>query len=152
MEPRDIYQIHLDHVSRALWDRDWEESVGYWTYPHVMKTVDGVGTVYGAEEMIVYSKAFRERMAGLGATAYHRVCVSAQYDPADNDRILGRHRTYILRGGNYLVPPYDCDMILHRAPGIWMSAGISVSISLETLDQTTLSLATRPGLSKTATG
>lgn len=123
---RDIYQTHLDLVSQALWDRDFEVITDLKVFPHVMRYPDCERAYATPEDLVATIETFRNRLEGLGATGYHRVCEQAAYDPQDRDRITGAHWTYILRGGNYLSEPYRCEMVLARHDGIWMTSDIAV--------------------------
>ena len=125
-EAREIYQTHLDVVSRAIWDGDMAEVVRRTVFPQSVRFRDGTRTFATPEEYRAGVATFRARMQGLGATGYHRVCQTATFAAGDPGRIEGRHETYILRGGNYVTPPYGCDMTLVRAGNTWRVADIAV--------------------------
>lgn len=125
-EARDIYQAHLDVVSRALWDRDFKRITDLKSFPHVMRHPDAQHAFETPDDLTSAMAVFRDRLEGLGATGYHRVCEQACFDPEDGDRLTGSHWTYILRGGNYLSDPYRCEMVLTRPHGIWLTSDIAV--------------------------
>lgn len=125
-DARDIYQAHLDVVSQALWERDFELITDLKTFPHVMRYPDEKRVYNTAEELVVAMEALRDKLEGLGATGYHRVCDQASFDPLDTGRITGSHWTYILRGGNYLSEPYHCKMVLRQRDGVWRTSDIAI--------------------------
>ncbi|CTQ50429.1 hypothetical protein [Jannaschia donghaensis] len=125
-DARDIYQAHLDLVSRALWDRDYETIIAVNRFPHIIRFSDGNRQYDGPDDFAVMAARFRDHLDGLGATGYHRVCEHASFDPLDRHRITGGHWTYILRGGNYLTDPYNCEMVLVHEGAEWMIADIVV--------------------------
>ena len=124
-EARDIYQEHLETVSRAIWTRDYARIAEMMHYPHQISTPRRSAIVETPEQLMLDAQAFRENLAGLAATAYHRVCRAAAFDGPD--RIVGRHITYVLRGGTYVTDPYMSDMRLVRRDGAWLGAGIVIS-------------------------
>lgn len=129
MNARGIYQCYLDDVSSNLWNDDSIRVSAKIYYPHVIRMPHGVRVITSAEEQIRDAKAFRESLDALGATAFHRHCREARFDPGDPGRIIGVHTTYIIRGGSHLTPPYDCAMsILRQADGTWLSDAIRVSV------------------------
>lgn len=120
-----LYQTHLDVVSDAVWRR---------SHSTLARHVDGVLDIETLDKMHLRTPraqaignliAFRRAMEGIGATAYHRLCLDAAF--AGEDRIEGRHRTYVLRGGNYAIDPYECDMVLRLRDGVWMMSDTRVS-------------------------
>lgn len=125
-EARRIYQAHLDAVSRALWDRDFRAITDLKHFPHVIRYPGTERRFEKPEDLRANMQAFRTQLDGLGATAYHRVCERASFDPRNRDRINGAHWTYIMRGGNYLSDPYCCEMVLVRDVGVWIVADIIV--------------------------
>ena len=125
-DAREIYQAHLDVASRAIWNGDLEEVSRRTIFPQAVRFRDGTRTFATPEDYRAEVATFLARMLGLGATGYHRVCQAAAFDPGDPGRISGHHETYILRGGNYVTPPYRCDMTLVLAEGTWRVADIAV--------------------------
>lgn len=123
---RDIYQDHLDEVSRALWDRDFFAITELKHFPHVIRYPDTEARFDTPADLCATMEAFRSKLDGLGATGYHRVCERASFDPLDRNRITGAHWTYIMRGGNYLSEPYSCEMVLVHKEPLWIVADIIV--------------------------
>ena len=121
-----IYQAHLDRVSQAIWASDFETVMRHKAYPNRMHFPDRTVTFAEPDPLAVDARQFRATLANLGATAYHRICTSAAFDPQDADRVIGSHRTYVLRGGNYVVAPYACDMVLVRRGDDWLTTDITV--------------------------
>lgn len=122
-DPKDIYQDHLDRISRALWDGDFDTVCANMHLPKRIETADRVAVMETVEDMQASLVSFRDSMLRLGATAYHRVCRSVTRD-ADPDLLHGIHRTYIMRGGQYVLDPYDVAMELRRVDGRWLGSTI----------------------------
>ena len=136
-EVKGIVQAHLDLVSVALWERRWEAVADAVAYPHVIDTVDRSLTMHTREALIREVRLLRDNLDALAATAYHRICLRAEL--TDAGTIVGLNRTYILRGGSYVVAPYETTMTLVRSDpaaggdGAWRSSRATVSKPLVTL-------------------
>lgn len=125
----DIYQDFLDTSSAALWNCDYDSVAAMLFYPHLIRLPEMDRVIRDPAEQQLDAQAFRESLTGLAATAFHRLCCDARFDPDDQGRITGAHTTYIMRGGSYLTDPYECSMSLLRQPdGQWLSNAIDVSI------------------------
>lgn len=120
-----IYQEHLDIVSDAVWRRSHATLAHHIDEVLDIETVDRPHLATTRAQAIGNLVAFRRAMEGVGATAYHRVCHAAEF--VGEDRIEGCHRTYVMRGGNYVIDPYDCDMILRRRDGLWRMSDTRVA-------------------------
>ncbi|TFL16983.1 hypothetical protein [Jannaschia formosa] len=120
-----IYQDHLDAVSKAFWARDYDRVVTMMSYPHKMRSGRLCQVVQTPGELIEVAEIARSSMQRLGGTAYHRVCLEAAFNPDDPDHIRGRHRVFLLRGGSYVIDPYESEMCLVRVDGSWLSMGVS---------------------------
>ena len=119
-----IYQAWLDRVAAALWNGDHARVAASMAYPHVMATEDGAVHFETPEKLAEASAEFRTTLTRMGAQAYHRICTDAAFSATD--RIDGRHMTYILRGGTYVVPPFANKMTLvQQDGGAWLGAGIA---------------------------
>ncbi|WP_299817041.1 hypothetical protein [uncultured Jannaschia sp.] len=125
-EAAEIYQRLADATSRAAWDRDFDALGQLTDYPYTFTSDRGTRVTHTFEEFRADVEAFRQSLATLGATAYHRVCLKAEYVEGSPDRIDGTHRSYVLRGGSYLVDPYECAMELVRRNGLWLTRRISL--------------------------
>ncbi|WP_179379531.1 hypothetical protein [Jannaschia marina] len=126
---RETYQTHLDTVSRHLWNGEAEGVASMLRYPHVIHLPEADRIITDPEEQKKDAEAFRESLSALGATAFHRLCREARFDPNTEDRIIGIHTTYVMRGGSYLTDPYDCAMsLLRQADGRWLADAIRVSV------------------------
>ena len=124
-DARDIYQAHLDVVSAAVWARSYGTLTRHIDETIDIRTIDTSHAAVPRAQAIGNLMAFRKGMDEIGATAYHRVCLDAAF--AGEGRIEGRHRTYVLRGGNYAIDPYDNDMTLVLRDGIWLMGDTRVS-------------------------
>lgn len=129
MTPREIYQAYLDEVSGNLWDGDGAGVARKLKYPHTIHLPEAERIISDPEAQTRDAAAFRESLAALRATAFHRLCRDARFDPDRPDRIVGSHTTYIIRGGSYMTEPYDCAMSLiwDEAQG-WLADVIRVSV------------------------
>ncbi|CTQ50428.1 hypothetical protein [Jannaschia donghaensis] len=129
MTARTTYQTHLDLVSGHLWNGEADGVAAMLFYPHVIHLPEADRIISNPEEQSKDAEAFRESLSALGATAFHRLCREARFDPNDENRIIGIHRTYVMRGGSYLTDPYDCAMsIVQQADGRWLADAIRVSV------------------------
>lgn len=129
MTPRNIYQSFLDDVSSSLWDGDADRVATKLMYPHTIHLPEADRVILTPEEQMRDTKTFRDSLTALKATAYHRLCRNARFDPGRGDRIVGVHTTYIISGGSYLTEPYDCAMslVFDDADG-WLADTVRVSI------------------------
>ncbi|UWQ16502.1 hypothetical protein [Jannaschia sp. M317] len=125
---RDIYQRHLDTVSEAMWSEDHDRVAQMMHYPHTMIYSDRQQIVRAPEELAETSRLAKQRLLDMGASAYHRVCLSAEFDVASPSRIIGRHMTFVLNGGTYLVPPYQGRMTLEIQDHLWRGIGILTEV------------------------
>jgi len=124
----DIYQTFLDEGSRMIMSGDFAAVARSMVYPQTMETADGVMWYTVPEDMEVAAASFRAFLATMGATDYHRLCVFAEID-ADGTGIFGEHTTYIIRGGQFAVPPYRNRMWLRLDNGVWRGAGLAAAVS-----------------------
>lgn len=130
----DIYQRHIDEVSKAVFDGDIDSVIARWGIPHVFISHGGEEIVKGEEMLRRYMTNFHRHIRSIGATAYHRICLEAHFAPEDADRIEGRHRTYLLRGGSYVIDPYESDMVFERQNGVWRAILSRIPISIRQIN------------------
>lgn len=129
MEAIEIYQNHLDRMSARMWNNDFVGMSEMMYFPHRINLPGHSRVIGSAEEQQLDARAFRESLGALGATAYHRVCREARFADDARRRIVGRHKTYVMRGGSYLTDPYDCEMSLVPGDdGAWLADWITVSV------------------------
>ena len=119
-----IYQDHLDAVSEAIWNRDFDAVLGLMHYPHHRSIGPRVVVIDDPAVLAGQAAAFRDSLEGLRATGYVRVCREADFDGPD--RIVGRHETFIVRGGTYQVDPYRAKLTLIRRDGLWLTSDCHV--------------------------
>ncbi|MDU8909914.1 hypothetical protein [Aestuariicoccus sp. MJ-SS9] len=134
---QDIYQDHLDRLSRALWVRDFAAVADMLGLPNVMATKDARLRFDDNADLLTTLTHFRDSLQTMGATGYHRICQRAAYLAGDDTRIEGRHTTYVLRGGHYAVPPWQSDMTLELRDGVWK--GMTITSDVRNSDCTVLS-------------
>lgn len=121
-DARGIYQAFLDRTSRLLWERRLEALAARMAYPHPIRTSDRDATVEDAAMLIAFARSFRENLAEMGATAYHRVCREARW--LEPGAIEGHHTAYVLRGATPLLTPFHSVQRIERRDGRWLGAGI----------------------------
>jgi hypothetical protein len=124
MSAQDIYQAHLDAVSEALWEHDFERVLDHISFPSFLETDDALLRINNREAYLPSLKTFRKTLQRLGATAYHRLCREAAFAPEDPNRIEGIHETYALAGTRPVLPPYLNQMTLVHKAGRWLGAGL----------------------------
>ncbi|MEM7491004.1 MAG: hypothetical protein AAF390_17950 [Pseudomonadota bacterium] len=133
MDAAEIYQAHLDATSHAMWIGDRATLAALIGAPHAV-TVNGETRVFrSVDEVIDGAAAFRASMVRLGATAYHRVAISAAFETDERQTIQGRHRVYILHGGSYIIDPYETEMTLVHDDDHWRCGDIAMTLSPEAL-------------------
>lgn len=130
----DIYQRHLDEVSKAVYDDDFASIADHWGLPHTFISHSGREVVEDEAILRRYMTQFHRHIRSLRATAFHRICLDAQFRADDPDVIEGRHRSYILRGGSYAIDPYLGDMALECRDGVWRATMSRVQALLRHLN------------------
>ena len=116
---QDIYEDHLDVVSKLQWQRAFDGVCARMHCPLRIETADTVAIIQTAQEMREPLEAFHASVVRLCAQAYHRVCLPAEFEPTHPQHIAGRHRTYIMKGGQYAVDPYEAQMDLVVSGDRW---------------------------------
>lgn len=126
--PMEIYQAFLDEGCRLIMDGHFDAVAERMVYPQTMETSDGALTYEGPEDMKQAAASFRDFLARMGTSDFHRICDMAEVD-ASGTVISGEHTTYIIRGGQFAVPPYRNRMWLRHHEGRWRGAGIAAAVS-----------------------
>lgn len=116
---REIYQDHLDRVSRALWTLDLDTIRTYLAIPNRIVTLDTEFTVTTSSELRASVEDFRAYLTSKGAQDFYRICETAEFDDKNPGRITGAHDSYILRDGEVVIEPYRSEMTLMERDGIW---------------------------------
>ncbi|MGH1414105.1 MAG: hypothetical protein ACRBB0_11480 [Pelagimonas sp.] len=124
-----IYQANLDHVSEAVWSRDWDELVNQFVFPLVIRTLDTGSHITLPSQLVQTAQAFRDSLALASAQSYHRVCIEAQFSNPETTIIIGQHRTIALRGGSYVLPPFESDMRLELRTGQWLTGSLFARVN-----------------------
>lgn len=124
----EIYQDHLDRISQHIWAKEFDTLPELMIFPHTVTTDDDVVTVDTPETAISWAQAFRNRLAELGATGYHRVAIAAAFSSNDEDRIDGFHRVYVLNGATHLVTPYPSQAKLQKHNGVWLASSVRATL------------------------
>ncbi|PWJ19290.1 hypothetical protein [Jannaschia seohaensis] len=117
-----IYQNYLDTVCDLLWRGQYEEICEHMVFPNAIIMLDAMAEDISREQMLENLKSLHDSLLRQGAQSFYRLCQTAQVDPLDPSRILGTHRSYVLRGGTYVVPPYDNRLLLVQTEGRWRAA------------------------------
>lgn len=120
----EIYQRHLDVVSRSMMLPGMPEVCPNTALPIRLGTLDAETTLHTYEEVTERIGSFVKNMRAQGVTDYIRIAKSARFSSAT--RIEGWHVTHILISGTHLVDPYKCEAVLDFQDGTWrMSKGLS---------------------------
>lgn len=125
-----IYQRWLDKVSQRLWDHDFNGVAAAMAYPHWMASSDARMLFDVPAKLAQAARDFRAQLCQIGAQAYHRICEAAHFVGEGQDRIEGRHTTYVIRGGQFALDPFSNQMTLIRQGSVWLGAGISAAVRL----------------------
>lgn len=118
---QDIYQAHLDLVSNALMSCDFDKALAAMALPMVIETIDIKINHDTPSSLTTALVDFRNYFEGMDAGNYFRLCQDAQFLDADKTMIEGKHQTYVLRGGNYLIEPFVTAMTLKKIDGRWLA-------------------------------
>ena len=123
--PADIYQHHLDRVSRAVMSCDVETVLSLAHLPLEMRTRDAALTARDPHDFATGFVDFGRYLRQIGANDYIRLCLGAAFEPgSDRTAINGSHRSYVLGSGQYLVDPFPGSMTLRLVEGIWQCTKI----------------------------
>lgn len=109
-----IYQEHLDVLSQALLEADFETFANRISLPHRITTQTDVIEIKTRDEM---EKTFHRFAAGYrdsGLTDFVRVAENAKF--VSPDEIIGRHVSHQMTGERRMVPPYPNRVRLVRDP------------------------------------
>ncbi|WGW05655.1 hypothetical protein [Tropicibacter oceani] len=144
----EIYRKHLDLVTTAVWERNWDVVKQNLAVPTVLRSQDTELAVETMDDLFDAIKEVRASMVTMGATAYFRVARHAEFSDALMTRIEGRHTTYIMTGGYYALPPFESTQTLKLENGVWkgwnMRAGVRNSTLTVINPATARRLAPRP--------
>ena len=124
LSAKDIYQAHLDCVSKALWERSYEAILDLIRFPSFVETDTEVLKIDSRECYLPSLISLRETLDRFGVTAYHRLCREAVFTSDDPNRIEGIHETFPLTGTTPVIEPYLNHMTLVQQDGLWQSAGL----------------------------
>lgn len=119
-----IYQSNLDAVTRKFFTGDLSGVGDLIAIPSNVHTSDASLRIERMEDLLVMLNEQRESLMRLGTTEYHRICIEAAFANPPGTRIMGRHRTYVLRGGTYLMDPYLCEQTLVKEGSFWRASDI----------------------------
>jgi deoxycytidine triphosphate deaminase len=126
--PLEIYQAHLDTVSKMIWAREFEPLAQMMVYPHELLIGETVEVVDSPEAFVAWASSFRHSLEELGATAYHRVAIAAAFRGNAEDEIDGFHRVYVLNGASHLIEPYSSEAKLQKRDGAWLGSGVRATL------------------------
>ncbi|WP_371153535.1 hypothetical protein [Jannaschia sp. 2305UL9-9] len=125
-DAKPIYQAFLDETSELMWNQDYATYATRMQYPYRMRTAAKDTFNEVPEDSVACSRAFRENLTAMGAQAFHRICIQAEFETSN--RIHGVHTTYILRGATELLPPFRTHLTLHFVDGIWLGGDVVAEI------------------------
>lgn len=116
------YQSVLDANSRHLWEGAFDRIVETWVLPAEIGTYDRVIAVETPEALVDFARDFRANLETLGAQAYYRHCLRAEF--LDGDCIVGEHTVFALRGWEPVIEPFNSEMTLVLRDGHWLVQGV----------------------------
>ena len=119
-----IYQAHLDVVTQALWDLDMPTLLRLLPRPATIGTKEGqvrLTTETQKRDMIFST---RKSLDALGAAAYLRLAEQAEFTTPARTEINGRHISYALSGGSFVIAPFSSRQTIVLQNGEWCSIGI----------------------------
>lgn len=113
-----IYQRHLDQVTHALMNKDFESFQKAVQIPHHRQTETDAHVIETPEEMRATFKKFTEKYVGLGVTDFIRLAQDAYFH--SDTEIRGMHESHLIRHGARIIQPYPSRIrLLRSADGIW---------------------------------
>lgn len=121
----EIYQANLDAVSRMLFAGDLDRIGCHIAVPCAVHTQDSSQRIEQLDDLMVMLREQRDCLRRLGATEYHRICIEAEFTDPTGLRIRGHHRTYLLRGGSYLMEPYPCEQQIELQGDDWKALDLN---------------------------
>ncbi len=117
-EAEEIYQVHLDRLSDALIQGDFDTFKDRISLPHQITTETDVIRVATEAEMKDLFDRFAIMYANQGLTDFVRTVREAQF--ITPDEIIGTHISHQMRHGQRIMPPYPNRVRLVRdADGQW---------------------------------
>jgi hypothetical protein len=125
---QEIYQANIDAVSQRFLSGDLSDIGDYLAIPSEIHVNDASVILDRLEDLVLLLREQREGLLSMGATEYHRVCTDAAFANAEQTRIEGAHRTYILRGGSYLLTPHSCNQRLENQDGVWRACCLKCQV------------------------
>ncbi|MEM9320198.1 MAG: hypothetical protein AAGA70_14525 [Pseudomonadota bacterium] len=129
LDALEIYQRHLDIVSRAFWLEEWDELIRHMRLPGHTRLRDADIEVTTPEQAVAMHKELRICYRRIGASDYCRIGYQAAFTDKAQTKIVGRHRTHVVRSGCYVLPVYDCEMKVQLHDEVWQACGINCSVS-----------------------
>lgn len=113
-----IYQAHVDALSRAMMARDFEAFAAKIQLPLLIKHVGAEQLIKTEDEMATHFHGLHATLKSQGVTDFIRIAEEATYRA--DDVIEGTHITHILQSGKRLVQPYPNHLRLERINGEWL--------------------------------
>ena len=124
----EIYQTHLDAMTRAIMARDFDTVLSLVIYPLSIDTSDAQIVIDNDDDMRTSAEAFCSAIAAMQVRDFHRIAIEAQFDPVVPGCLHGRHRSHMLRGAEFIVPPFENDTTLFERDGRWRVQNLQAKI------------------------
>lgn len=125
----ELYQRHLDGVSRAMRENDLDAMLRHVALPHQIVAEDAEIVVTSADALFLLMSDFRATLDRMGADDAARICCEAAFAPGRPDAITGSHDTWLLRGRDPLCAPYRSRMTLVQGgSGDWQTLRVEIAI------------------------
>ena len=115
-----LYQGVIDQISAAVLDGNVEAFLPLFTLPHHMKSENGKLTLETSDELRAHFESFSGSLLAQGMTDYVRIAHWATFD--GDKRIVGEHKTHMMRGANRLAPPYPNLVVLDFEADAWRAS------------------------------
>jgi hypothetical protein len=116
--PLAIYQRALDAVSASVLSGDFAAYLAMLDLPYLVRLSDADIVLTRSEELEPTFRALSQGLARRGVTHYERVAREAQFQRMD--RIVGRHFTHMIAGGDRIAAPHaSAAALVRREGGVW---------------------------------
>ncbi|MGB3245008.1 MAG: hypothetical protein WBB25_10765 [Sulfitobacter sp.] len=112
-----IYQDLLDRITTSYWDNDFDGLTKMIRVPHKVSSFGPVVPINTRSDLRGLFDNIRGYLLKNAITQYHRACLAAQFNSADE--IEGMHETRLLVGAQLFEDPYPVKSVLRRIDDVW---------------------------------
>ena len=123
----EIYQDLLDRICDAYFVGDFPAFKTAIHTPHTYSTEEKQHRIENDAQMEQAFNCFRDYLQGMGVTDFIRECTGAAF--LAPNRIIGGHKSELLRNGTRLREPYTVWATLELLDGVWKVTSSEIAIA-----------------------